>query len=177
MNKKEKKETKMNWIIHYEADYICDACREKHAPFFKPFLCNAHTHGMRETYKHPEFQTVLHIGEYKVAYILNTLCSMVQKGRRFKSGEVVSNVIANYDLQLFETSDNGEKLFRVVIPDAYNHFPDDKDCENYYNLQHLDTEDLYVNKQNVGRIFENNTKGKRIKEELFYEKNQQRNHK
>ena len=132
MSKKNKKE--IDWVVHY----VCGGDDKLH---FKPYLANIHTHGMRELYNHPEFQIVLTI-EYKIAlYILNELGRMVQSGRRFKSGDSVSG-IGICDYLLYEETDNGRPVLRVIIPDQQFLLPDDEKCGFPYNLQHLSTEDL-----------------------------------
>jgi len=132
MSNKNKKE--IDWIVHY----VCGGDDKLH---FKPHLANIHTHGMRELYNHPEFQIVLTV-EYKYAlYILNKLGCMVQSGRRFKPGEKVSG-IGICDLPLYEATDNGKPVLRVIIPDKQFLLPDDERCGFPYNLQYLSTEDL-----------------------------------
>lgn len=132
MSNKKKKE--MDWIVHY-------VCGGDNRLRFKPHLANIHTHGMRELYNHPEFQIELAI-EYKYAlYILNELGRMVQSGRRFKAGDAVSG-IGICDLPLFEATDNGRPVLRVIIPDKQFLLPNNENCEYPYNLQHLSTEGL-----------------------------------
>ena len=135
---------KINWIVHYVSDCHCEICSRDNAPHFIPNLCNVHTHGMRELYGHPEFQFVLNIGSDKVLPILNTLGLMVQDGKRFKAGDTVSGVLLDRDIRLFEATNNGKKILRVIIPDQHNHFPDDEDCEDIFKLQLLRTEDLMI---------------------------------
>ena len=132
MSNKNKKE--IDWIVHY----VCGGDDKLH---FTPHLANIHTHGMRELYNHPEFQIVLMM-EYKHAlYILNKLGCMVRDGRRFKVGDKVSG-LGCCDLPLFEATDNGRPVLRVIIPDKQFLLPDNEKCEFPYNLQHLSTEDL-----------------------------------
>lgn len=139
MKKNMSKET--NWIIHYVSDRF--ACSSEEREFaFSPYICDAHTHGLMENYNHPEFQVVLDLGDSRIAFLLNRLGSMVKEGRRFKSGDLVSGIIDDYDLQLFELADDAGKVLRVIIPDKNHHFPEDLNCEFPYFLQHMDKEDL-----------------------------------
>ena len=48
---------KCNWIIHYVANGYCKTCK-RYEEHFLPYMCNAHTHGMKR-YRHPDFQIVL----------------------------------------------------------------------------------------------------------------------
>ena len=97
---------------------------------------------MRENYNHPEFQVVLDFGDSRIGFLLNWFCSMVQEGRRFISGDLVSGIITDYDLQLFEVTEGDEKMLRVIIPDKDHRFPEDQNCEFPYNLQYMSAEEL-----------------------------------
>ena len=140
MKKNMSKET--NWIIHYVADKFACSLEEF---AFSPYICDAHTHGSIENYNHPEFQVVLDLGDSRIAFLLNRLGSMVKEGRRFKSGDLVSGIIDDYDLQLFELADDAGKVLRVIIPDKNHHFPEDLNCEFPYCLQYMDKEELSAN--------------------------------
>ena len=94
MKKNMSKET--NWIIHYVADKFACSLEEREFAF-SPYICDAHTHGLIENYNHPEFQVVLDLGDSRIAFLLNRLGSMVKEGRRFKSGDLVSGIIDDYD--------------------------------------------------------------------------------
>lgn len=151
MSKKVKKNKKTvrttqkmdKWIMHYVSDSACDMCGSNHKKYFKEGLSNIHTHGMREMYNHPEFQIVLDIDPSAASYLLNGFCQLVKDGRRFKAGDIVSGV-GLCDISLFEATDNGKKVLRIIIPDTSYRLPDDKDCDFPYNLQYLSTKNLMV---------------------------------
>lgn len=133
----------VNWIIHFVANGACDCgCSETG---FLPHACNAHTHGM-DQYGHSEFQFVLLLEPKMITYILNCMGLRVQRGERFKAGDIVSEVIEGYNIRLDEFDENGHKVLRVIVPDANGLFPDDPGCAEIYRLQALKTEDLCKSK-------------------------------
>lgn len=133
---------KVDWIIHLVANGACDECGKTETGFL-PYLCNAHTHGM-EKYGHTDFQMVLRTSNQEIARILNTLGLRVQAGERFHAGDFVSGIYEDCDVRLDVFEETGRQVLRVIIPDKYNVFPEDERCMAPYNLQLLDTENLYM---------------------------------
>ena len=74
--------------------------------------------------------------------ILNTFGLWVQAGRRFHNGELVEGIYLDCPVRLQEFEETGRTVFRVVIPDKHNRFPEDTNCEYPYTLQIFDTEFL-----------------------------------
>ena len=130
---------KIDWIIHLCANGACD-CGEVETGF-RPYLCNAHTHGMQK-YGHMDFQMVLRTDDREIARILNTLGLRVQAGERFKDGDYVSGIYEDCDIRLNVFEETGRHVLRVIIPDKCNIFPEDKRCMAPYSSQLLKTEEL-----------------------------------
>lgn len=136
-------EPKIDWTIHLVMNgAVCERCG-KVTDGFVPYSCNAHTHGM-EKYGHMDFQLVLNLPTEEIARILNTMGLRVQRGERFKVGDIVSGIYADCKVRLDEFEECGRKVLRVVIPDKHNLFPEDPDCMDVYKLQMLKTDDLYI---------------------------------
>lgn len=132
---------KIDWIIHFVANGACDDCGKEESGFIN-YACNAHTHGM-ERYGHKDFQLVLRLPMDEVGRILNTFGAMVQSGRSFHSGELVTGIYEDCPVRLDEFEETGRQVLRVVIPDKYNAFPEDERCMDTYRLQLLPTDSLY----------------------------------
>lgn len=132
---------RIDWIIHLCTNGICDECGKKEKGFL-PHTCNAHTHGM-EKYCHMDFQMVLLARPEEISRILNTFGLWVQSGRKFKAGDMVSDIYLDCDVRLDEFEETGRKVLRVIIPDAENRFPEDEDCMEVYRLQLLETDELW----------------------------------
>lgn len=133
---------KIDWIIHCCTNgAICCDCGTVETGFI-PNTCNAHTHGM-EKYHHMDFQMALFLPLEEIGRILNTLGLRVQTGERFQSGDMVSGIYEDCDIRLDAYEETGRTVLRVMIPDKYNIFPEDKQCMPVYRLQLLKTEELY----------------------------------
>lgn len=133
---------KIDWIIHLCVNGVaCDVCG-KTEDGFRPYTCNAHTHGM-EKYCHMDFQLVLAFPAEEISRILNTLGLRVQAGERFQAGQLVSGIYEDCDIRLDAYEETGRTVLRVIIPDRNNFFPEDERCTPDYRLQMLETEALY----------------------------------
>lgn len=133
----------IDWIIHCVMDgAACDECGAVETGFI-PYAVNAHTHGM-EKYGHMDFQLVLRLPVEEIGRILNTMGMRVQRGERFKAGDMVSGIYSDCKVRLDEFEEYGRTVLRVVIPDKHNLFPEDPDCMEVYKLQLLETDDLYI---------------------------------
>ena len=134
-----KMKTNITWQIHLQENEHC-ADRSRNGSF-KPYLCNAHTHGMAR-YGHPDFQVVLRIPDSEIRRILNILCLAVQKGITFEDGEYIGGIYDDCTVRLQSFWDGDRKVLRVIIPDANNVFPDRGGCRTPYSYQLLRTDAL-----------------------------------
>lgn len=133
---------KVDWIVALECNGCqCDVCGKTEHNFIDGY-CDAHTYGMYK-YGHPEFQLVLRLDHKMILYTLNTLGLRVQAGQTFKDGDVIDDLYEGYKALLKEFDHNGEKMLRVIVPDANHKFPDDSDCKQEYSYQALPVEELY----------------------------------
>lgn len=130
----------INWTIKLYGNGICPDCEHVESAFL-PMTCNAITCGM-EIYDHPNFQLVLRFKNEEIARILNTLGLRVQEGERFNPGDYISGIYEDCDIRLDPHTVSGQKVLRIVIPDKYNRFPEEKECMEMYKVQLLKTEDL-----------------------------------
>jgi len=95
---------------------------------------NSHTHGM-EKYGHPDFQLVLNVKPEEIGRLLNTMGQRVQKGEKFKSGDMVKGLFLDCDVRLDLVFETGRGVLRLIIPDADNIFPEDPNCMEPYKYQ------------------------------------------
>ncbi len=127
----------MNWQIHLPDD----SYNYERRTSFKPYLCNAHTHGMAR-YGHPDFQVVLRISDSEIRRILNILCLAVQKGITFEDGEYIGGIYDDCPVRLQSFSEGNRQVLRVIIPDGNNTFPEGAYCHRPYSYQLLRTDAL-----------------------------------
>lgn len=126
----------IDWIIHMV--YTTDEPGNQ----FIEYACNAHTHGM-ERYNHMDFQMVLADPD-AIGYVLNTLGLNVQNGKQYKDGDLVDGLFQDCPVKLVAFEETGRTVLRVIIPDANNLFPEDKNCAYPYNIQMKPLEELYA---------------------------------
>jgi len=132
---------RIDWIIHMVANGACCAECGEVENSFKPYLCNAHTHGMAR-YGHPDFQMVLHTSPEEIMRILNSFGLMVQNGAKFKDGEYVAGIYEDCVVRLKRFRECEREVLRVIIPDGDNVFPEDPLCKEPYCYQLLPTDEL-----------------------------------
>lgn len=135
-------QTAIDWKIHF-CGY--EGWNWRNKIDFLPYLCNAHTHGM-EKYHHPDFQVVLNLPITEICRILNTLSLMVKRGHCFHDGELVYSIYEDCPVRLSGFTEGGRKVLRVIIPDQYNQYPENPECDHPYWFQQFETEKLYCKK-------------------------------
>ena len=135
---------KLDWIIEFCGNGVkCEQCGRVEDSF-PDYICNAHTHGM-EKYNHLDFQMVIHANPNTLCYVLNYLCYRVQQGERFKPGDMVEGIFADYLVRLDAFEEGGRTVLRVIIPDSRNRFPEVSTCDYPYSYQLVPTDELKRN--------------------------------
>ena len=144
MKKHVKKEAKPKWVIHHVTDTMsCSQCGEPKNSFPEG-ICDAHTHGL-DKYGHLELQLVLAFEPEIIAHIMSTLGERIENGERFSNKQLVNGIFEDCHVRMDIVKDcDREDIFRVVVPDEHNAFPEDPGCEYPFNLQLYNTEALYM---------------------------------
>lgn len=125
---KHKDQKKKDWIIHYVFPTY-DGEMDN--------MINAHTHGFREKYSHPEFQIILPISEKLVFTLINEIGMRAAEGQRFSDGYMIDDILSGYSICLKEVWDDAENLvYRIILPDPNGLFPWDDGCEEVYKKQY-----------------------------------------
>ena len=135
---------KIDWIIHAVCNSIACADCGKIEKSFIPGACNFHTHGLAK-YGHPDLQIVIEYPPQEIARILNTIGLRIQDGARFSAGDLIQGIYEDCDVRLDTFEETGRNVLRVIIPDKFNRFPEDPNCEHPYNLQAFPTDMLLSN--------------------------------
>lgn len=122
---------KGNIQIHLVSDDYCENC-EKEGNSFYEYMCDAHTHGMNE-YGHRELQFVLNIAPSIIGYLINTIAKKILNGEiKPKDKMMCYGIIKDYAIRLDEARDeDGELLWRIIIPDAEGKFPEETSDKVY----------------------------------------------
>lgn len=96
------------WVAHYLTDHDRQS----------PTGCNVHTHGVMESYNHPDFQCVVPIPPTIVHSLISTLVNRVKAGERFEAGKRYDKVVLNMDVTFIEATETGRTVLRLILPSA-----------------------------------------------------------
>jgi hypothetical protein len=100
-----------------------------------PAGANCHTHGLEETFGHPDFQLVIPLHPRVARGILNELVEGVKSGRRFEPG-LHTGVIRNISVLIAGTIEGGRQVLRIILPDRHGQIG--PSAEGVFGLQVAD---------------------------------------
>lgn len=93
---------------------------------------NCHTHGVRESFGHPDLQLVLPIAPEKASDLLRSFVLEVKKGRYFKDGQVVDDLLQDgFKVKFVKVDEGGREVLRVILPDPQGNVEKDAMDEAY----------------------------------------------
>lgn len=99
---------KSGWFIHFVAG---DPDRSI-AP-------NYHTHGLVETYQHPDLQIVVPLDTKTLYHIFHTIVDEIKQGSHYVPGRDYSGILRGYDVRFVVAEEGNRELYRVILPDAH----------------------------------------------------------
>ena len=115
---------KYGWYVHFvEQGHPCGI--------------NAHTHHLKESYNHLDFQIVLPINIDTIHKILCNLVDRVKEGEVFEANDDVYKIISDYPVRLISAQECDRKVLRVILPDSNGSF-DPKDMSSSFRSQYED---------------------------------------
>jgi hypothetical protein len=124
---------KMGWYVHF-------------VPGDKnfPYDMNVHTHGVEETFKHPDIQICAGLPSAIALSILTTAVEdYIRKGKEFKAGKFYDGLIKpapdlegvlKMEVLFLEATENGRPVLRMILPGKLGEFSSEfpitqtKDC-------------------------------------------------
>lgn len=84
-----------------------------------PYGVNLHTHGLEESFNHPDLQVCLPLDPSIGHGVLSAVVSRIKEGRKFKDCEEVEGVLQKgFSVMFVEAEEGGRKVLRVILPDA-----------------------------------------------------------
>jgi hypothetical protein len=98
---------KYKWIVHAHPVEECN-----------PFI-NAHTHGLMDNFNHLDFQLVAPLPPQSMHSILGNIVNRVKSGERFESGEMVSEIIRDFEIKLVKYTEHDREVLRIILPDKH----------------------------------------------------------
>lgn len=116
------------WIAHFVGD-----------DSDSPTGYNVHTHGLVESFDHPDLQIVCPMPEQLAHKLLCNLVSQItEEGKKFKAGDVVERVLGQgYKTKLVDAQECGRPVLRLIMPDEKGNLDVDK-LEESYRIQYAD---------------------------------------
>jgi hypothetical protein len=101
---------------------------------------NHHTHGVLESFGHPDLQVTLNIDPKDVHAIVKDMVNDIKKGKKFEDGQRYNEVITNYPVVIRKFTEGDREVHRVIMPDPSGKFPDEDGCDPAYASQGDDFE-------------------------------------
>lgn len=98
-------------------------------------LCNVHTHGILETFNHPDLQIVLPIAPRANHQILSGVVDLIKNGKTFKDGDKSEEVILNLPVKFKEFQEGDRIVLRILFPDPKGRLPGEDRCTPEYKRQ------------------------------------------
>lgn len=113
------------WYVHFVGDDT--NC---------PYSCNAHTHGVMESFNHIDFQACIPL---ESEIILNLFCILIEKikeGYSFKSGEIVTDILKDdkensVPITFAKARENDRHVLRVIFPDPELNVKEEEMIDDY----------------------------------------------
>lgn len=105
---------KFGWFTHFVPD-------ENY-----PLGVNIHTHGIKESFSHPDIQIIIGLPPEIVQSILHPLVKKIKAGKTFKAGESYSKIIKGFKVRFESTFECGRAVLRMILPDPKGHLEKDK---------------------------------------------------
>lgn len=118
---------KHGWYVHYVTSDDDES----------PTGTNIHTHGIRETFNHPDLQIVIPLPQEVVMSVLHVAVNRIKEGESFSEGMRRSNILAgDYDVTFIKAKENGREVIRIVLPDADGNLHPESITDNFAKQYH-----------------------------------------
>lgn len=117
----------VGWFIHYvQGDSDC------------PNLMNAHTHGLKENFNHPDFQICVPLSQNHVQGLFGMLFNKIKEGKTFESGKDYADLLENnYVVRFINAREGGREVLRMLIPDVDGTYDKSPYKEQFSKLDNL----------------------------------------
>lgn len=87
-----------------------------------PFCMNIHTHGVKESFDHPDFQICINLSPQVAHEILSMLVYRIKKGERFYVNTDYDDIGEGYTSRFIFAREAGRVVLRLCIPNERNKF-------------------------------------------------------
>lgn len=91
-----------------------------------------HTHGLVESYGHPDIQCILPINAKVVHEIFCIIVNQIKMGKKFEAGKCYSGLVkGDYKIRFLLANESNRKVLRIIIPDKHGKLHKDLIEENF----------------------------------------------
>ncbi len=98
---------KHGWYVHFIIDEVRTPCNT-----------NYHTHGLMQTFNHPDMQICLPIDRRVAQAIFNNIVDEIAKGNKFLPDLTYLGLVnGEYAIRFATAQEGGRRILRVLIPD------------------------------------------------------------
>ncbi len=109
------------WYVHYISG--------------KNGYANIHTHGLRETFNHPDLQIVMLLKPNIAQGIFTAMIDEIQMGQQFQEGKLYDQVLVGYPVMVKAYEEMGRMVLRVLLPDGNGYLPGHPKCDPIFQGQ------------------------------------------
>ena len=102
----EKQVRKRGWFVHFIVDGLPNG------------MANIHTHGIAETFGHPDLQLTVNIGERNVMGIFHALVKRIRGGEVLRVGFDYGDIAQGYRTRFIHAVEGGRPVLRLIVPDV-----------------------------------------------------------
>lgn len=106
-----------------------------YVPYNEEGYVSSHTHGVKKSWNHPDFEIVIPVGPETANSIMWELVNRVKKGETFEAGKKYDRVIKGFEVGFAWAVEDGRDVLRVILPDKNGLFPEDDGVDPNYGLQ------------------------------------------
>lgn len=110
-----------------------------------PTSFNAHTHGLKQSFKHLDLQIVYRVPEQLVLYIFHTVVDFIKKGKSFVDGEMSYDVL-DLPIKFVAAEECDRDVLRIILPDPQGLV--DRTMAFPFNKQYLDLPSIPITLSN-----------------------------
>lgn len=100
-------------------------------------LCNYHTHGVFESFRHKDLQIVLPIQENIAGGLFHSVVNEIKAGKVFEEGVEYFGLVhdPNMPMAFKEVWETDRKVLRILIPDRKGIIPGKEGCDPAFDIQ------------------------------------------
>jgi hypothetical protein len=102
-----------------------------------PNRFNCHTHGIEQSFGHPDFQICLPASQDSAMAIFHALVRDVKTGTQYQVGKKYPDILGNgYLLEFIKAKECGRDVLRLLIPNKYGKYEGEVYANQFMMLAH-----------------------------------------